>query len=162
MLLGSRYGKRAETSVTLRAPDMNRSEAGIPYAAYIHPANPTSGPYGGMSFVIFPVEGEPCLIGMVIGTQGLAPDEATLGRPGHARRMQAICAWLDHSFGDGERVAWAKHDPTRTDIAVPDEIRKAWSAYERVFGKYGGEVYALYGPTRIGKQLVSRSLRYSM
>jgi hypothetical protein len=33
-----------------------------------------------MSFVIFPVEGEPCLVAMVIGTQGLAPDEAILGR----------------------------------------------------------------------------------
>jgi 5-methylcytosine-specific restriction protein B len=146
VLFGTRYPKRAGNSVTLRAPDMKGGDAGIPYAAYIHPANPESGAYGGMSFVIFPVDGEPCLVGMVIGTQGLSPDESILGRPGHARRMQAICAWLNRSFGHGERVAWAKQDPTRIDIPVPDEIRKAWSAYEKVFGKYGGVLYALYRP----------------
>lgn len=36
-----------------------------------------------MSFVIFPVEDKAALIGMVIGTQGLSPDEEILGRPGH-------------------------------------------------------------------------------
>ena len=146
-LFGSRYPKRAEKSVTLRAPDMKGGDAGIPYAAYIHPANPDSGAYGGMSFVVFPVEGEPCLIGMVIGTQGLSPDEAILGRPGHARRMQAICAWLNRSFGHGERIAWAKQDPTRIDVPMPDDIKKAWSAYEKVFGRYGGVLYALYRPS---------------
>jgi len=146
-LFGTRYPKRAGNSVTLRAPDMKGSDSGIPYAAYIHPANPESGAYGGMSFVIFPIEGEPCLVGMVIGTQGLSPDESILGRPGHARRIQAICAWLNRNFGHGERVAWAKQDPTRIDIQVPDEIRKAWSAYEKVFGKYGGVLYALYRPS---------------
>lgn len=150
-LFGSRYPKRADKSVTLRAPEMKGGDAGIPYAAYIHPANPDSGAYGGMSFVIFPVEGEHCLIGMVIGTQGLAPDEAILGRPGHARRMQAICAWLNRSFGHGELVAWAKQDPTRIDIPMPDEVKKAWSPYERVFGRYGGVLYALYRPNDDGE-----------
>src|SRR5437763_71238 len=84
-----RYRADARNCVTLRAPEMS-TESGIPFPAYIHPANPPSGAYGGMSFVIFPVPGEPCLIAMVVGTQGLAPDERILGRPGHARRMQAI------------------------------------------------------------------------
>jgi 5-methylcytosine-specific restriction protein B len=145
-MFGSRYPKRAEKSVTLRAPDMKGGDAGIPYAAYIHPGNPDSGAYGGMSFVIFPVEEAPCLIGMVIGTQGLSPDEAILGRPGHARRMQAICAWLNRRFGQADLVAWAKQDPSRIDVAVPDEIKKPWSAYERVFGRYGGVLYTLYRP----------------
>lgn len=61
---------------------MKGSDAGIPYAAYTHPANPDSGAYGGMSFVVCPVEDGPCLIGMVVGTKGLSPDEAILGRPG--------------------------------------------------------------------------------
>jgi 5-methylcytosine-specific restriction enzyme B len=145
-LFGSRYPKRAGDSVTLRAPEMKGGDAGIPYAAYIHPSNPDSGAYGGMSFVVFPVEGEPCLIGMVIGTQGLSPDEAILGRPGHARRMHAICAGLNRSFGRGELIAWAKQDPTRIDIQMPDEIKKGWSEYEKVFARYGGVLYALYRP----------------
>ena len=86
-LFGTRYAKRAEKAVALRAPDMRGSDSGVPYAAYIHPSNADSGAYGGMSFVIFPIEGEPCLVAMVIGTQGLAPDEAILGRPGHARKI---------------------------------------------------------------------------
>jgi 5-methylcytosine-specific restriction protein B len=146
-LFGTRYPKRAEKSVTLRAPDMKGSDVGVPYAAYIHPSNADAGAYGGMSFVVFPVEGVPCLIGMVTGTQGLAPDEGVLGRPGHARKMQAISKWLNHAFGGGEQVAWAKQDPTRVDIDVPEPIQRAWPAYERVFKRYGPVMYALYRPT---------------
>lgn len=146
-LFGSRYHKRAETSVALRAPDMRGSDAGVPYAAYIHPSNADSGAYGGMSFVLFPAKDEPCLVAMVVGTQGLAPDEAILGRPGHSRRMQAIARWLNSRFGTGELVAWAKQDPTRTDIDVPESIRRSWSAYETVFKRYGRYIYAMYKPT---------------
>ena len=146
-LFGSRYHSRAKESVKLRAPKMKDSESGVSYAAYIDPSNPDAGPYGGMSFVVFPVEKPPCLIGMVIGTQGLAPDEAVLGRPGHARKMQAICGWLNEAFGKGHLVAWAKQDPTRTDLDIPDDVRREWSEYERAFKKYGKVVYALYKPT---------------
>ena len=146
-LFGARYAKRAEKAVALRAPDMRGSDSGVPYAAYIHPSNADSGAYGGMSFVIFPIEGEPCLVAMVIGTQGLAPDEAILGRPGHARKIHAISTWLNHRFGGGEQVAWVKQDPTRIDIDVPDSIQRTWSAYERVFKRYGRVLYGLYRPT---------------
>jgi 5-methylcytosine-specific restriction enzyme B len=146
-LFGTRYAKRAEKSIALRAPEMKGNEAGIPYAAYIDPSNADAGAYGGMSFVILPAEGSPSLIAMCIGTQGLAPDEKILGRPGHARKMQAICKWLNHQYGRGELVAWAKQDPTRVDIDVPNEISGAWTAYERAFKKYGNVLYAIYKPT---------------
>lgn len=145
-LFGSRYSKRAETCVALRAPDMKGNESGVPYAAYIHPSNADSGAYGGMSFVVFPVENGPCLVAMVVGTQGLAPDEAVLGRPGHSRKMKAIAAWLNSRFGGGERVAWAKQDATRTDTEVPDQVRQEWSAYEAAFKRYGRYIYAMYKP----------------
>lgn len=126
-LFGTRYPKKAEKSVTLRAPEMKGgTDAGVPYAAYIHPSNPEAGAYGGMSFVIFPAADAQCLVAMVIGTQGLAPDEAILGRPGHARKLQAVCTWLNQGFGGGEHVAWAKQDPTRVDIDVPASIQKAF------------------------------------
>ena len=151
-LFGTRYAKRAEKSVTLRAPDMKGSDVGIPYAAYIHPSNAEAGAYGGMCFVIFPVDGAPSLVAMGIGTQGLAPDETILGRPGHARKMQAICTWLNHRFGHGAQVAWAKQDPTRVDIDVPTAIQQAWTTYERAFKRYGRVLYALYKPAddRVG------------
>src|SRR5208283_276508 len=94
----------------------------------------------------FPVPDQPCLIGMVVGTQGLAPDEAILGRPGHGRKVQAICAWLNQRYGSGKLVAWAKQDPTRTDIPIPANVRNAWPAYKSVFDRYGREMYAIYAP----------------
>lgn len=137
-----RYPKPASKAVTLRAPEMN-ADSGVRFAAYIHPSNPPSGPYSGLSFVIFPIPDAPCLIALVVGTQGLSPDEAILGRPGHARKAQAICAWLNRDFGGGSFVAWAKQDPTRTDLPVPDSVKQAWPAYKSVFDRYGKEIYAL-------------------
>jgi 5-methylcytosine-specific restriction enzyme B len=141
-----RYPKLAEKAVTPRAPEMS-ADSGVPFAAYIHPSNPTSGPYSGLSFVIFPVANAPCLVGLVVGTQGLSPDEAILGRPGHARKSQAICSWLNREYGKGSFVAWAKQDPTRTDLRVPESVQQAWPAYKTVFERYGKEIYALYCPT---------------
>lgn len=142
---GGRYRKDAEKGVRLRAPEM-KGDTGIPYAAYIHEQNQGSGVYGGMSFVVFPVEGAPCLLGLVVGTQGLAPDEAILGRPGHARKAQAICAWLNKKHGGGKQIAWAKQDPTRTDLDVPDGLKKEWCEYQKVFARYGKVMYALFRP----------------
>ena len=123
------------------------ADSGVPFAAYVHPSNPPSGPYSGLSFVIFPVPEQPALIGLVVGTQGLSPDEAILGRPGHARKAQAICSWLNETHGAGSLVAWAKQDPTRTDLSVPDELKRDWPAYKSAFDRYGKEMYALYAPT---------------
>src|SRR5579872_975227 len=140
-----RYRKPAAKEATLRAPEMGPD--GVPFAAYIHPSNPTSGRYSGLSFVVFPVPDRACLIGLVVGTQGLAPDEGILGRPGHARKVQAICSWLNREHGRGSLVAWAKQDPTRTDLSVPEAVRKAWPDYKSVFERYGKEMYAIYCPT---------------
>ncbi|HLW55299.1 MAG TPA: AAA family ATPase [Candidatus Angelobacter sp.] len=140
-----RYPANADKVIQLRAPEAN-FESGVPFAAYIHPNNPTKGPYGGLSFVIFPSTTEPALIGLVVGTQGLAPDEAVLGRPGHARKAQAICAWLNAKFGGGKLVAWAKQDPTRTDIAMPGQISSNWPEFKDVFDRYGHVIYAIFKP----------------
>ena len=143
-----RYPQQALAQVALRAPMMS-ADAGVPFAAYIHPSNPSSGAYSGTSFVIFPPSqaNEPCLLGLVVGTQGLTPDEGILGRPGHARKARAICAWLNSQYGQGSRVAWAKQDPTRTDIGIPDEVRTEWSIYKPALDRYKTEMYAMYHPT---------------
>lgn len=143
---GGRYSTRAETAVKLRAPQFSGSGS-VPFGAYIHPSNPDSGAYGGMSFVIFPVEDAPCLVGLVIGTQGLSPDEEILGRPGHGRKVSAICAWLNHTYGNGRLIAWSKHDPVRTDLDAPINIRRHFSAYDSVFKRYGKVLYGIFAPT---------------
>ena len=140
-----RYRADAQREVTLKAPEID-PESGVRFAAYIHPSNPKSGRYHGMSFVVFPMLEQSCLIGLIVGTDGLSPDEAILGRPGHARKVQAICAWLNRVHGGGQRIAWAKQDPTRTDVPVPDDVRRDWPEYKKVFDRYGPEMYALYRP----------------
>ena len=61
---GGRFPEKARQAVSLRAPG---SGIEVPFASLIHPSNPESGAYGGMSFVLFPLEGRPALITMVVG-----------------------------------------------------------------------------------------------
>jgi len=118
----------------------------IPYAALIPPGQELSGPYGGMSFVIFPgdEDGVPALIAMGIGTNGLAPDEAILGRPGHGRKCAAIANWLNELSKDG--FAWAKRDPVRIDLDIPESTRRRLAAWEKACARYGRVLYAVFAP----------------
>lgn len=141
-----RYPKRAGESVKLRAPEY-QGESNVPFAAYIHPSNPDSGAYGGMCFVIFPIAEGQCLIAMGIGTQGLNPDENILGRPGHARKVAAICSWLNKKHGSGEVIAWAKQDPARVDLDIPAILNERFSEYNAVFKRYGKVLYSIFAPT---------------
>ena len=137
-LFGSRYAKRAEKAVTLRAPDMRGSDSECPLRG-VHP-----------SFQ----RGRRCLWwhelrdfsgrGRAVPRCNGDRDTGTCAGRGHSRaawsferKMQAISTWLNHQFGGGDQVAWAKQDPTRVDIDVPESIQRAWSAYERVFKRYG-------------------------
>lgn len=145
---GGRYRAYAEDAVRVRAPQ----NLDVPFAALIHHSNPDSGPYGGMSFVIFPQRSKngdgapPALFGLGLGTRGLNPDERILSRPGHARNAQAITEWLNTEYGDERVVAWAKDDPVRTSQSVPDHIRNQFTGYKSVFDKYGEEMYAIFAP----------------
>src|SRR5262249_11020675 len=67
---------------------------GVRWAGVIHPDTPPSGPYGGTSLVWFPTHKEGSLIGLVVGTRGLPPDEGILPRPGHRRRIAALRRYL--------------------------------------------------------------------
>jgi hypothetical protein len=84
---------------------------------------------------------------MVVGTQGLSPDEALLGRPGHARKVQAISTWINKQYGNGQQIAWAKQGPTRVDLDIPDSIKRYWTPYQKVFERYGKVIYAAVTPT---------------
>jgi len=142
---GGRYPDSAKSKIRLRAPEFSEeNEGNVPFAALIHPSNPGSGPYGGTSLAIFPGVDTACLISLVVGTNGLAPDEAILGRPGHARKVAAICAWLNS--GKRKRVAWAKHDPTRLDQQIPQDVAKELDGNAGAIGRYGNVLYAIYAP----------------
>jgi len=125
-----------------------------PFAALVAPEQPASGPYGGMSLVVFPADeadpGEeplPCLIGMVVGTHGLAPDDLILGKPGHARKCTAIAQW--QRAQGVMRFAWAKQDPTRTDLRLPEVIRKRLTGWQGALEQYGHCLYLILEPPRV-------------
>ncbi len=116
----------------MRAPEMSQ-DSGAPFRC-LHP--PLKSDFRTLQRAVVrpvPVAEQPCLFGMGVGIQGLSPNEAILGRPGHARKVQAICSWLNRTYGDGHLVAWAKQHPTRTDISVPDSIQKSWAEYKIYF-----------------------------
>ncbi|MCU0229241.1 MAG: AAA family ATPase [Bryobacterales bacterium] len=144
-LLGKRYRKDIDKVLAIRAPQADGMD--VPFAAYIHKSNPSSGPYSGLSFVVFPAPTQPCLFGLVVGTNGLGEDHAILGRPGHARKTRAICDWLNAKWGKGALVAWGKHDPTRTDLNSAGFLSQDWPGYEPVFNKYSNVMYAMVKPT---------------
>ena len=135
-LFGDRYQKKSPTSVRDAYALADGGEK-VPYAGIINPDNPPSGPYGGTSVVWFPRDGS-SLIGLVIGTRGLAPDEGILTRPGHKRRVTALRRYLARLGVD----TWVKHDPSALGGAVPKTARDRFPGFENVFNRYGAEIYA--------------------
>jgi 5-methylcytosine-specific restriction protein B len=139
-----------ETRFQLRV-NSDSKEGAVPYAALIAPEQDTSGPYGGMSFVVFPAdESGPALICMGIGTQSIAPDDRVLGKPGHARRCNAIARWLTTLPEGG--FAWSKRDPVRTDLEMPKVVQSQLGRWEHTLQKYGSVLYACHAPTGSGTE----------
>ncbi len=121
----------------------------VPYIALIAPDQDTSGPYGGMSFVVFPSdESGPPLICMGVGTQSIAPDDRALGRPGHARHCRAITRWLAAMEEGG--FAWAKREPVNTDEKLPLSVKDRLRLWGNSLEKYGQVIYACHAPAGSG------------
>lgn len=141
-LLDPRTGATGRFQLRVNA---STSERDVPFAALIGPKQDTSGPYGGMSFVLFPSKelGKPALVSMVVGTNGLAPDEEILGRPGHARKVKAITAW---SHRLGLPLTWAKQDPVRIDLKLPKSLDDKLGAWDQACSRYGHVIYGLAVP----------------
>jgi 5-methylcytosine-specific restriction protein B len=133
-LLVERYGQRARSLVAIRAPripDVDKA----PYTAVVHKDSPSSGGYGGTSLVVFPSD-KGSFFALVVGTQGLAPDEDIITRPGHARRCRAYTRWINKQAA-GSAQAWSKSDPTRIDLPLPEDVRQLlgdWPAATRIYG----------------------------
>ena len=140
-IFGERY--RAKTRYGVRTVILNDPEA-VSFAGLVHEESPTSGVYGGMSLIWFPVENEgpdgpSSLISLICGTRGLAPDEHILGRPGHARHLRALRRHLRRTAGVD---LWVKQDPTALGEPPPRAVRERLSAFRHVFERYGDYLYA--------------------
>ena len=140
-LFGARY--RVDTKYAHRTAFMAGDDA-VSFAGLVHEDSPSSGVYGGMSLIWFPHGGgedatPSSLLTFVCGTRGLSPDEQILGRPGHARHLQALRRHLRHAVG--VRM-WVKHDPTNLTEPFPRVMRDRFAAHRQVFDRYGNYVYA--------------------
>lgn len=141
-LFGSRYAKRHHSPTGIRdayALAGGDADDGVPFAGLIHPDNPPSGPYGGTSVVWFPTGEHGSLLALGIGTRGLSPDEGILTRPGHQRRITAMRRVL----GRRGVVVWSKPDPSALGQSVPKVIQQKFPGFERVFRRYGHEMYCV-------------------
>jgi len=139
-LFGARYQKRYYERSAVRdayALATSTDDGGIPFAGLINADNPPSGPYGGTSLVWFPTS-EGSLIDFGVGTRGLAPDEGILTRPGHRRRISALRRYLARLGIE----CWTKPDPSALGVSVPKAVRDRFSGFEKVFQRYGAELYA--------------------
>jgi 5-methylcytosine-specific restriction enzyme B len=139
-LFGSRYPQRSRFAprVALMSPDQ-----GVPFAGLVHEESPTSGVYGGMSLIWFPIPADDAgpatsLLTFVCGTRGLAPDEQILGRPGHSRHLQAL---RRHLAARG-LPSWVKQDPTLLTEPFPRSLLDRYSRFRQVFERYGNYIYA--------------------
>lgn len=112
------------------------TEAGVPWAGLINPDNPASGPYGGTSLVWFPGDTS-TLIGLGVGTRGIAPDEGILTRPGHRRRIAALRRLLARKGV----LIWSKADPAALGTSVPKDFSGKLPEFAKTFKRYAKEMY---------------------
>jgi 5-methylcytosine-specific restriction enzyme B len=141
-LFGERY--RATSPHAHRVVFMS-GDQNIPFAGLLNPDNPSSGVYGGMSLIWFPIPADDAgparsLLTFVCGTRGLAPDEGIMGRPGHARHLRALGRYLHRETGI---PVWTKRDPTNLSQDVPDLVRTQFPRFSSLFGRYGQYLYAI-------------------
>src|SRR5207249_1101894 len=101
--------------------------------------NPPSGPYGGASVVWFPTEKEGTLLGLLVETRGLSPDEGILTRPGHRRRIAALRRYLSPLGIE----CWAKPDPSALGVPVPSVVQARFQGFEHAFRRYPREMYCI-------------------
>jgi 5-methylcytosine-specific restriction protein B len=142
-LFGGRYHKRYFEPTAVRdayALATGDGSEGVPYAGLIHPDNPPSGPYGGTSVVWFPTKENGSLIGFVVGTRGLSPDEGILTRPGHRRRIAALRRYLSRI---GVDACWTKPDPSALGVQIPTVVRERFSEFDNAFRRYEREMYCI-------------------
>ena len=140
-LFGTRYHSRS--AYRHRVALMAGADS-VSFAGLVHEESPTSGVYGGMSLIWFPIgeDGDrksSSLLTLVCGTRGLSPDEHILGRPGHARYLQALRRHLGTEHG---LAVWTKFDPTNLSQTFPRVIRQQYPEFSGVINRYGNYIYA--------------------
>jgi 5-methylcytosine-specific restriction protein B len=120
---------RYQTRVNLQ----NKDDAAS-YAGWITAENPSSGPYQGTSFVWMPGTSGSVAV-LVIGTDGFGSDTHILGRPGHARRLQAL-----NRLHKGK--LWVKPDLLDLNSRVPEAVSREWPEIPAALHAYGHVIYA--------------------
>jgi 5-methylcytosine-specific restriction protein B len=161
-IFGERYRQTSQRArrVVLMAGDQN-----VQFAGLLHPENPSSGAYGGMSLIWFPIAADDAgpagsLLTFVCGTRGLSPDEGIMGRHGHSRHLRALGRYLHREVGI---PVWTKRDPTNLSQDVPDVVKAQFPRFSSVFSRYGQCLYAIAEvpqDLKIARQVVAAFLDF--
>lgn len=139
-LFGERYQAKSPFA---RRVVLTPTDDQIQFAGLVHQDSSSSGVYGGMSLIWFPVPAEgdekACsLLTLVCGTRGLSPDEQILGRPGHVRHLRALQRYLKKQININ---SWVKPDPTNLSEAFPKLLQKSMHRFDSIFKRYGSHIY---------------------
>ena len=143
-IFGGRYHQKLGQSDSMYRVVLMNKEDNVSFAGLLHEDSPTSGVYGGMSLIWFPVakEGESpagSLLTFVCGTRGLAPDEQILGRPGHVRHLQALRRHLAQTCNVS---MWTKQDPANLGQPFPQVTGEQLDQFKACLSRYGNYIYA--------------------
>ena len=111
----------------------------VPFAGLIHPDNPTSGAYSGISVVWMPAGDAGTLMAFVIGGGGLGPDKELFERPGPRRRAAALA---ERSALLGT-PAWSRVSGGRLDEEIPSSVRARFPGFEEIFDRHGCRIYCM-------------------
>ena len=111
----------------------------VPFAGLIHPDNPTTGAFKGISVAWMPSGEAGTLIAFFVGGGGLGPDEQRFDRPGLHRRAAAL-AERTALLGT---PAWSRIRGGEIEEQIPPSVRARFPGFEEVFERHGPQVYCI-------------------
>ena len=79
------------------------------------------------------------------GNHRLASRRSYSRQTGTRAQSRAICEAINRR--EKRFAAWAKHDPTRNDLQIPENVASQFDVYAVPFKRYGKDVHAIYRPS---------------
>ncbi len=126
-------GKPEATYMWRQAIGGDALEKGAPYFGVIDPNEGPSGPYQGLSLVVFPAVSGTWLISLVVGTSGYGDDFELAARPGTQRTFRQLVS---------QKTGFCKSSFTDIETKLPPERASELAHLKLTLDKYGQYILA--------------------
>jgi 5-methylcytosine-specific restriction protein B len=126
-------GQRDTTYVWRKATEGDAIEKGASYFGVIEPSQAQSGPYQGLSLVVFPCLDGAWLVSLVVGTAGFGDDYELASRPGTQRTFRRL---------KSDVAGFCKSSFTDIETKLPVEKTKPLAHLKTTLDKYGPYILA--------------------